>query len=394
MNKVLATVLTALIFNIAHLSYVTNHVRKAQLFDTVRPVWRMHYRREQNTNASTLRITDPHLNRVARRGANPQSYLATNVLPMLVSYLGGEADENHAKRVDWSEALSAYSKGLPTASAFVMLVAERALALWRDLKSREEVSATIPSISSTQTSSPVTKAQTQSRNHKSIFLSGGGFQVLKPSGHWCRKNVTFIVKSRHRQDFSTTSVALQKMLGGIRAVLQIECPITAHIHLIGKTDGRKVFRGYADASDHWVLRSSTTSRAHIRLWIEGLMALILLSISAVIFFVVLRKHGPRAQPTNVFANPPASPAGRPPHHVVNRPSEEPVAPRSDGQGQVVTKHCPSCGHEVRSGVRFCPKCGASISANIQVQESKRVCSRCHAENPPQVKFCTKCGNRL
>src|SRR3989440_7741376 len=45
-------------------------------------------------------------------------------------------------------------------------------------------------------------------------------------------------------------------------------------------------------------------------------------------------------------------------------------------------NCPRCRHEVPSGAKFCPECGAALPAG---------CVRCGRELPPSAKFCPECG---
>jgi class 3 adenylate cyclase len=48
-------------------------------------------------------------------------------------------------------------------------------------------------------------------------------------------------------------------------------------------------------------------------------------------------------------------------------------------------HCPACGFENASGIKFCGECGAPL---------KHKCSRCGFENAPGIKFCGECGKPL
>jgi Double zinc ribbon len=48
-------------------------------------------------------------------------------------------------------------------------------------------------------------------------------------------------------------------------------------------------------------------------------------------------------------------------------------------------HCPACGFENASGIKFCGECGAPLKLN---------CSSCGFTNVPGIKFCGDCGQRL
>ncbi len=48
-------------------------------------------------------------------------------------------------------------------------------------------------------------------------------------------------------------------------------------------------------------------------------------------------------------------------------------------------HCPSCGSQNASGIKFCGECGASL---------KLKCLSCGFENAPAIRFCGECGKPL
>src|SRR5215475_8678762 len=48
-------------------------------------------------------------------------------------------------------------------------------------------------------------------------------------------------------------------------------------------------------------------------------------------------------------------------------------------------HCPSCGFENLEGLRFCGKCGSSLTPS---------CPQCGFVNPADFTFCGKCGSPL
>jgi hypothetical protein len=48
--------------------------------------------------------------------------------------------------------------------------------------------------------------------------------------------------------------------------------------------------------------------------------------------------------------------------------------------------CPSCGHAVTGGGKFCNNCGAMLS--------QPGCPTCGAQNAPNAKFCNSCGQKL
>jgi hypothetical protein len=48
-------------------------------------------------------------------------------------------------------------------------------------------------------------------------------------------------------------------------------------------------------------------------------------------------------------------------------------------------HCPACGFENASSIKFCGECGASLKIR---------CSSCGFENAPAIKFCGESGKPL
>ncbi len=48
--------------------------------------------------------------------------------------------------------------------------------------------------------------------------------------------------------------------------------------------------------------------------------------------------------------------------------------------------CPECNAPLQNNAKFCPECGAKISA-------KKHCAECGAELAPNAKFCAECGHK-
>ena len=53
-----------------------------------------------------------------------------------------------------------------------------------------------------------------------------------------------------------------------------------------------------------------------------------------------------------------------------------------------TAKCPSCGHDVKDGVAFCPYCGASM----RPADNMITCDKCGTKSPRGTKFCPNCGD--
>ena len=47
--------------------------------------------------------------------------------------------------------------------------------------------------------------------------------------------------------------------------------------------------------------------------------------------------------------------------------------------------CSKCGHENRSGAKFCEECGTRLA---------RTCPKCQGEISPSTKFCPECGEQV
>src|SRR5262252_2327858 len=47
--------------------------------------------------------------------------------------------------------------------------------------------------------------------------------------------------------------------------------------------------------------------------------------------------------------------------------------------------CSKCGHENRSGAKFCEECGTRLA---------RTCPKCQCEISPSAKFCPECGEQV
>jgi hypothetical protein len=81
------------------------------------------------------------------------------------------------------------------------------------------------------------------------------FSALAPAGFTCASLVTITVRAPDALAFTNKRVELQKLVGGLRAILGFECPKTAITDLvvIGTAGGREVYLGTASASENWVL---------------------------------------------------------------------------------------------------------------------------------------------
>lgn len=59
-----------------------------------------------------------------------------------------------------------------------------------------------------------------------------------------------------------------------------------------------------------------------------------------------------------------------------------------------TSPCTNCGSEMRSGLKFCTKCGNVLESIPEPIPQTPKCPNCDAEVRDDLKFCTKCGAKL
>ena len=81
------------------------------------------------------------------------------------------------------------------------------------------------------------------------------FSASVPADFTCRPDVTVTVRAPDEAAFTSNRVELQKLIGGLRAILGFECPNTAITNLVvvGEAGGREVYRGAASGSGNWLL---------------------------------------------------------------------------------------------------------------------------------------------
>lgn len=89
------------------------------------------------------------------------------------------------------------------------------------------------------------------------------FSAFAPAGFACGKEVTVTVRAPEEAVFARNRVELQKLIGGLRAILGFECPnaTISNLVVVGEAGGRQVYRGSATASDDWRLTDIRTSPA-------------------------------------------------------------------------------------------------------------------------------------
>ena len=129
------------------------------------------------------------------------------------------------------------------------------------------------------------------------------FRVLQPLGSWCRTSTSFVVAAKNTRAFnSSNQITLQKLLGGLRAILGIECPKVRQIRLVGVVHHARVYEGTAGASGGWILRAPAaatrpkTGRPAERPWLWIVLGLLLLGVSSLVF-MFLRKRKTAASPS-------------------------------------------------------------------------------------------------
>jgi len=57
--------------------------------------------------------------------------------------------------------------------------------------------------------------------------------------------------------------------------------------------------------------------------------------------------------------------------------------------------CTTCGNQLKSGAKFCSKCGQIVTTEAKLKQSaihqEPICSQCRTQLAPGVRFCTSCG---
>jgi len=90
------------------------------------------------------------------------------------------------------------------------------------------------------------------------------FQELSasiPAGFACGPKVTVTVRAPDDSAFTGDRLKLQKLIGGLRTILDYECPKTVitSLLIVGQAAGQEVFRGTASKNRNWLLADSRGS---------------------------------------------------------------------------------------------------------------------------------------
>ena len=224
------------------------------------------------------------------------------------------------------------------------------------------------------------------------LLAYKGFRVLRPLGSWCQTSTSFVVTTKSTHAFGLSNrITLQKLLGGLRAILGIECPKVRQIRLVGVVHHARVYEGTAAASGGWMLSApaavtrSKTSHPAEQPWLWIVLGLLFLGVSSLVF-MFLRKRKTAASPSGrtQYESAP-EPQARP------QPANRPATRSAQIPERAIA--CLSCGSPLKTGAKFCPQCGAS-TASMPAREAGTACPSCQQENPPGARFCRKCGKAL
>lgn len=79
------------------------------------------------------------------------------------------------------------------------------------------------------------------------------------------------------------------------------------------------------------------------------------------------------------------PAETPPPVII-----EPVpSPLEEDAGEF----CPACNTPLKTGAKFCNKCGASVTERQSSRTDMQICQACQSPLAPGAKFCPKCGSK-
>ena len=86
-----------------------------------------------------------------------------------------------------------------------------------------------------------------------VLVSKGELQVVIPNeSGWCGESVKLDFRAQDAHTFESTAT-IQKMVGGVRAIMSFECPQAQEIVINGIAGGETVWMGKADNAQNWVL---------------------------------------------------------------------------------------------------------------------------------------------
>ena len=71
---------------------------------------------------------------------------------------------------------------------------------------------------------------------------------------WCQREVEVAIRADNAARFRGDRIELQRMLGRVRAIFQLECPIATTIRISGLVDNVFVYDGFASAEGKWILQ--------------------------------------------------------------------------------------------------------------------------------------------
>lgn len=103
------------------------------------------------------------------------------------------------------------------------------------------------------------------------------FSALLDTGQECDDNMTVVVKHPDQLAFVQQKVDLQRLLGGVRVSLSMECPQAKELVILGKASNEIVYKGVFSSETDWVLIdtpdvSSTiiSKNTQPKDWLEGI----------------------------------------------------------------------------------------------------------------------------
>ena len=70
---------------------------------------------------------------------------------------------------------------------------------------------------------------------------------------WCQPEIEVAIRSDSVERFRGDRIELQRMLGRVRAILQLECPGVTTVRITGLVDDVFVYDGYASSDGKWIL---------------------------------------------------------------------------------------------------------------------------------------------
>ncbi len=126
-----------------------------------------------------------------------------------------------------------------------------ALCLWSALAGCENMdTVTQPS---TETPSGAQADTGTSNGGERLIASHQGLSATVPKNFSCADSVQVTVHAPDETAFTGDRIKLQRLIGGVRGKFGFDCPQVRNLMIVGRADGREIYRGIISDKNNWVL---------------------------------------------------------------------------------------------------------------------------------------------